>query len=85
MASFFQPEYELKKCRDGVCRKNLRDVEQKHLRTKCICVFPKLLVIEVKVFNDDGDCIVEPFNIPETLNLSSFLPISLNKDKSALE
>lgn len=44
-----------------------------------------MLVIEIKVFDEDGNCIVEPFNVPENLNLASFLPISLNREKQALE
>ena len=38
---------------------------------KNVAVFPKLLVIEVKVF-EDGLVVCEEFLIPETLDLSPY-------------
>ena len=48
-----------------------KDKQQELTQMNNVAVFPKLLVIEVKVFKD-GLVVCEKFLIPETLDLSPY-------------
>ena len=48
---------------------------------KCVAVFPKVLVIEVKVFDEEGDLVQNEFMVPEQLDLTQYLKESEQTSK----
>ena len=69
---YFEPLFETSTC-ETCFIKNRKDKEQEMTKMKCVAVFPEVLVIEIKVFDDEGDIVQDEFLVPEQLDLTQYL------------
>ena len=72
IAKYFEPTFEMSPCESCFNLKRNKN-EQEISTTKSVAVFPKVLVIELEVFDDRGNLIQDEYFVPEQLDLTQFL------------